>query len=66
MSGNDEDLGTVEWLLAIFCSGIACILGLIWLIQGKPKGGKMLGVTFLFAIMWGILNVVVRMALMNQ
>lgn len=40
--GDDEDLTTGDWVVAILCSGIGCIAGVVWMIQGKPKGGKMI------------------------
>src|SRR5579863_4169300 len=48
----DSDLSTGDWLLCIFCSGIACLVGIVRLIQGKPHAGKMIGIAFLFSIMW--------------
>ena len=41
---EDEELSGLELVLAALCSGIGCIIGLIWLIEGKPKGLKMIGV----------------------
>ncbi|MCA9059662.1 MAG: hypothetical protein KDA85_14240, partial [Planctomycetaceae bacterium] len=43
---NDpSNLSTADWIIAILCSGIGCIVGIIRLIQGKKNGGKMLGVS---------------------
>jgi hypothetical protein len=53
---GDTNLTVAEWLLAILCSGIGCIMGIIWMIQGKPKGGKMLGISLLFAVLWNIVR----------
>jgi hypothetical protein len=53
---DDSTLGTTDWILAVICSGIGCIMGIIWMIQGKPKGAKMLGVSILFAILWNIVR----------
>jgi hypothetical protein len=53
---DDSSLSTTDWILAIICSGIGCIMGIIWMIQGKPKGAKMLGVSILFAILWNIVR----------
>jgi predicted Zn finger-like uncharacterized protein len=61
--GDDEDITTLEWLICIFCAGIGCILGVIYMIQGKPKGMKMVGISILFAIIWNVLNVVLQLAL---
>jgi predicted RNA-binding Zn-ribbon protein involved in translation (DUF1610 family) len=53
-AGSDDDMTTGEWVIAILCSGIGCIVGIVWLIQGKRKGGKMLGISLLFAVLWNI------------
>jgi hypothetical protein len=58
-SDDDSDLTTGEWVACIFCSGIACIVGIVWLIQGKPKAGKMIGISLLFAILWNVIRFVV-------
>lgn len=47
---QDSNLTAGEWLVAILCSGIGCIIGIVWLISGNPKGGKMLGFSILFDI----------------
>ena len=41
---EDEQLSGLEMVLGVLCSGIGCIAGLVWMIQGKPKGLKMVGV----------------------
>jgi hypothetical protein len=50
---DDSDMNGVDWLLAILCSGIGCIVGIVYAIQGKSKGGKMIGISILFALIWG-------------
>jgi hypothetical protein len=50
-----DDLSTGDWLLCIFCSGIACIVAIVRLAQGRPGAGKMLGVSLLFIVVWNIL-----------
>jgi predicted RNA-binding Zn-ribbon protein involved in translation (DUF1610 family) len=57
---EDEDLTTGDWLLAILCSGIGCIMGLIYLIQGKPKAGKMLGVSIVCSVVWNVISYMIR------
>jgi predicted RNA-binding Zn-ribbon protein involved in translation (DUF1610 family) len=47
-----EDMTTGDWVVAILCSGIGCIAGIIWMIQGKPKGKKMLLVSVCVQIFW--------------
>ncbi len=58
--GDDEDLTTGDWLVAILCSGIGCIAGLIWIVQGKPKGGKMLAVSFMAGMFWSVVRVILE------
>jgi predicted RNA-binding Zn-ribbon protein involved in translation (DUF1610 family) len=59
-----QDISTGEMVVAVLCSGIGCIAGLVWMIQGKPKGLKMFGLSFLMAIIWnivfGVLQVVMQ------
>jgi predicted RNA-binding Zn-ribbon protein involved in translation (DUF1610 family) len=56
---EDEDMTAGEWALAVLCSSIACILAIIWIVQGKPKGTKMLLAALAMQAFW----VVVRVAL---
>jgi hypothetical protein len=56
---QSSDLTALEWILCILCSGIGCIVGIVYLCQGNPKGGKMIGFSILFAI---IGNVIVYIA----
>jgi predicted RNA-binding Zn-ribbon protein involved in translation (DUF1610 family) len=53
---EDNDLSGGEIALAVLCSGIACIVGIVWMIQGKPKGIKLVGLSLLFAVLWNILR----------
>ncbi|MFN0195394.1 MAG: hypothetical protein ACKVT0_01510 [Planctomycetaceae bacterium] len=62
-SGNadaDEDLSTGDYIVAILCSGIGCIAGIVWMIQGKPKGSKMFFISFGMQIFWGVIQAVVQ------
>jgi hypothetical protein len=65
-TAGDGDLGVGDWLLCIFCSGIACIVGIIRLIQGKPNAGKMIGIAILFNFLWVIVRFMLEAALQNQ
>jgi predicted Zn finger-like uncharacterized protein len=49
-SSSDDDLSVFEWIVCIFLPIIGCICGIAYLTAGKPKAGKMLGVSFLSAI----------------
>jgi hypothetical protein len=64
-SPEDADLSTGEWVLAILCSGIGCIVGIVWMIQGKPKGKKMFGISILMVVVWNIVSYALRSSL-NQ
>lgn len=51
------DMTTGDWFVAILCSGIGCIAGIVWIIQGKPKGKKMLLVSLIVQAALGLLQV---------
>lgn len=53
---ESSDLSAGEWLVAILCSGIGCIVGIVYLCQGNPKGGKMFGISLLFVIIWNVIS----------
>jgi predicted RNA-binding Zn-ribbon protein involved in translation (DUF1610 family)/phage FluMu protein Com len=59
-SSDDDDPSVLEWVICVLCSGIGCIVGIIYLIQGKPKGLKMLGVSLLFIIIWNIISFIIQ------
>jgi hypothetical protein len=59
-SPGDDDLSTAEWVVAILCSGIGCIIGIIWMIQGKPKGQKMVVVSIVANVIWTAINFLLR------
>jgi predicted RNA-binding Zn-ribbon protein involved in translation (DUF1610 family) len=58
----DADMTTGDWFVAILCSGIGCILGIVWMIQGKPKGKKMFAVSFVVNIVFGVIRVLIEQA----
>ena len=45
------------------CAGIACIVGIVYMIQGKKKGLKMVGISIMFTILWNVINVIIQAAL---
>ena len=59
-AGDSENLSTVDWVIAILCSGIGCIIGIVRLIQGKKNGGKMLAVSLVMVVVWNIINFVLQ------
>jgi phage FluMu protein Com len=64
--GEGDDLTGGEWLLAILCSGIGCIMGIIWMIQGKPKGKKMFGISLAFSVLWSVVRGIIESAAHNR
>jgi len=53
---DDDELEIAEWLLIIFCGGIACIIGIVYLIQGQTsKGTKMIAYPFLIGLIWRLI-----------
>lgn len=63
---TDATLSGGEIALAVLCSGIGCIMGIVWMIQGKPKGIKMVGLSFLMSAFWGVVRVIVEQAMKNN
>src|SRR5690348_2804387 len=55
-AANSADLSGADWVIIVLCSGIGCIIGIVRLIQGKPNGGKMLGYSLLFVVIWNIIT----------
>lgn len=55
---TDDDLSTGDWVVALLCSGIGCIAGIVWCIQGKKKGPKMVGISLLMVIIWNVIMAV--------
>jgi hypothetical protein len=55
-SGPDDDLTSGEWVFGILCGGLACIFGLVWLIQGKKKGGKLIAVSIVSQLVFGFIR----------
>ncbi len=49
--GLDEEFTGLDWVLALLLTGIGCIIGVIWTIEGKPKGPKMLGICLVVAVL---------------
>ena len=65
-SDADSELSTGEWVLCLLCSGIACIMGIIYMIQGKSKGVKMVGISIVMSVFWGIVRLVLEAIAMQH
>jgi hypothetical protein len=59
-SDEDDQLGVWEWLLGIVCGGIACIVGIVWICQGKKKGWKLLLVAIISNVIWRVIAALAR------
>jgi predicted RNA-binding Zn-ribbon protein involved in translation (DUF1610 family) len=59
-SPADSDLSAGEYVIAILCAGIGCIMGIVWMIQGKPKGLKMFLISIAAAVIWNVLSLILR------
>ena len=62
----DQDMSTGDWVLAILCSGIGCIAGIVWMVQGKPKGGKMIVVSLISAVIWNAIGFAIQSATQHR
>lgn len=52
---EDEILTGGEIAVGIICSLVGCIAGLVWMIQGKPKGLKMVGLSIVADIVKSVI-----------
>jgi predicted RNA-binding Zn-ribbon protein involved in translation (DUF1610 family) len=52
---GSERLTGGDIAIALVCSGIGCITGLVWMIQGRPKGLKMFGLSVVADIVKAVL-----------
>ena len=59
-SAEEEDLSGGDIAVGLLCSGIGCIAGVVWMIQGKPKGLKMVGLSILADIIKSVILAVIN------
>jgi hypothetical protein len=62
---EDENLSAGDWVFCILCGGIACIVGIVYAVQGKPKGMKMVGVSLVAGVIGGIIRALIEMSMQN-
>ena len=56
VSSADADMTPSDYIIAVIpCFSIGCIVGIIWMIQGKPKGLKVFLIAVVANIFWGII-----------
>ena len=57
---EDASLSVAEVLFGIFCGGLACIFAIIWIVQGKKKGWKLLALSLTVQAIIAIIRVIVE------
>lgn len=55
---TDSQLQPLDWFAAIACAPLGCLVGLVYLINGKPKAGKMLLVSILVSVVLNVAGIV--------
>jgi len=56
---SDDNPSVGEWLIAIFCGLIGVIVAIVYIVQGKKKGWKMLAVPagiFIISFIFGLIS----------
>jgi hypothetical protein len=63
-SGGDGELTVVDWLLVVFCGGIACIVGIVACLQGDSERGlKMILYPIAIGVVINIVSFVIQSAM---
>ena len=65
-NGKDDPMTGLDWFLVIMCGGIGCIVGIVYMTQGKSKGGKMIGLSIAFAIGWQVVQLLIGIAMQQR
>lgn len=62
-SASDGDaMGPVEWVACLLCPGLACIAGIVYTIQGKSNGPKMIGISLCAMAVYAVIRVLAETA----
>lgn len=56
LTPEDDSLSAVEWILAIVCSGLGCIVGIVYICQGNPKGKKLFLISLVMNFIWFLIQ----------
>jgi hypothetical protein len=57
---TDDTLSATEIIFGILCGGIACIFGIVWVLQGKKKGWKLIGIALISQMIFGAINAILK------
>jgi hypothetical protein len=63
LHNDDSELTGAELAIAILCSGIGCIMGFVFLVQGKPKAGKMILISLACSLGWGVVRFLITQSM---
>jgi len=55
----DSDMNALDWVAAIVCAPIGCVLGLFYLVNGSPKAGKMLLTSIIVSVALNLVAIAV-------
>jgi hypothetical protein len=62
---DDEEMTTSDYIACFLCSGIACLVGIVYLIQGKRKGLKIVGISLAMVVFWNIVFTILNVVLQS-
>jgi hypothetical protein len=63
-NSDDDNMGVLNWLLILFCGVIGLVVAIIYTVQGKGKGPKMLmvaGILFVIGFVLGLIRAFAEM-----
>jgi len=53
----DSQMQPHDWIAAIVCAPIGCVLGLLYLVNGSPKAGKMLLISIVVTVVLNLIGI---------
>jgi hypothetical protein len=65
-SYEDDNLSALDWVLCVLCGNIACIVAIVYMVQGKSKGWKMLAITLAIQFALGVIWAMITVAMENH
>jgi hypothetical protein len=65
-SYEDDNLSALDWVLCVLCGNIACIVAIVYMVQGKSKGWKMLAITLAIQFAIGVFWAMIKVAMENH
>jgi hypothetical protein len=64
-ASGDDKMNVWEILLCVLCGGIGCIVGIVYAVQGKKKGWKMILLAIAVGVVWTIIRLIMAGALQH-